>query len=274
MKKIFVTYGSNAFVESANRIAEEAKSLNIFDTCNIFGEKDLPLPIKSSPLFLTKKGGGYWLWKPYVIYNTLLKSNDGDYIVYVDCGSEIMKTLKWEDYFNLLEKHDNIFFQYRDDFTYGWSSVNKNYSDSPKLKHWIKKSTINHFTKIFESDNDWLEKNKLWAGFIILKNNKQTRKLIEEWLNVMLFFPEIVNDVMLHEINDQTEFYSENRYDQTILTVVARYFEKHHNTLILNEESESYFENQAVKASRKIDKQKGGFKNKLRAFFNKIKKIK
>ena len=61
MKKKFITYGSNAFVHSAKRIIEEAKSLNIFDETQRYDFKDLPLSMQSSPLFLDKKkeGSGY-----------------------------------------------------------------------------------------------------------------------------------------------------------------------------------------------------------------------
>ncbi|HAP94952.1 hypothetical protein, partial [Epilithonimonas hominis] len=77
MKKKFITYGSNAFLQSAKRIIEEAKSLNIFDETQRYDYKDLPSSIQNSPLFLDKKRGGYWLWKPYVIYDSLSKLKDG-----------------------------------------------------------------------------------------------------------------------------------------------------------------------------------------------------
>jgi hypothetical protein len=253
LKKKFITYGSNAFIESSKRIIEEAKSLEIFDEFIRYSEENLPSSIKNSPLFLSKKGGGYWLWKPFVIYNALIKSNEGDMITYVDCGSKIFKSSSWLKYFETLESKNAVFFQYRDDFDYGWNKFCERFADSPKLKHWIKKSAIDEFTPIFNSENDWLEKNKLWAGFLILKNCKETRDMIGDWLNTMLYKPHLAYDLLLSERESQKDFFSENRYDQTILTIAVRYYEKFGNLLILNEEAEQEYKNQAVRATRKAD---------------------
>jgi hypothetical protein len=34
-----------------------------------------------------KRGGGYWLWKPYFVYKTLKNMNNGDYLFYCDSAS-------------------------------------------------------------------------------------------------------------------------------------------------------------------------------------------
>lgn len=33
-----------------------------------------------------RRGAGYWLWKPYIILQELKRVDDGDYVVYSDCG--------------------------------------------------------------------------------------------------------------------------------------------------------------------------------------------
>lgn len=89
MKKKFIAYGSNAFLQSSKRIIEEAKSLGVFNEIQRYTFADLPLALRSSPLFLDEKKGGYWIWKAYIIYDSLQKLNDGDILVYADSGCEL-----------------------------------------------------------------------------------------------------------------------------------------------------------------------------------------
>lgn len=274
MKKKFITYGSNAFLQSAKRIIEEAKSLNIFDETKRYDFPDLPLALKASPLFLDGKKGGYWIWKAYIIYDSIRKLNDGDLLVYADSGCELMKnTSGWESHFDLLNSNDGIFFQYREDKNYGWNTYNPKFTDSPKLKYWVKKNTIEHFQMMFESDNNWLEKNKLMAGFIILKKTPATLQLIKDWLDVMLFYPELVTDPLISERYNQQPGFSSHRHDQSILSIIVRFYETKMNLKILNEESEGEYPNQIVKASRRVDRyEENNTKSFLKKIYHKIKK--
>jgi hypothetical protein len=40
-----------------------------------------------------KRGGGYWLWKPYVILKKLKQIDRGDFLVYSDSGAVVLKPL-------------------------------------------------------------------------------------------------------------------------------------------------------------------------------------
>lgn len=273
MKKKFITYGSNAFLQSAKRIIEEAKSLNIFDETQRYEYSDLPYALKSSPLFMDKKKGGFWVWKAYIILDSLSKLQNGDILVYVDCGSELQNASGWKAELDKLKKKDALLFQYRNDKNYGWKTYNPNLTDSPKLKYWTKKSVKEHFQNLFDNDDEWLEKNKLWAGFIILKKTPETYKLIKDWLDVMIYRPDLVTDLLAFEKNDQDKTFAAHRYDQTILSVIARYYEKSANINISNEESEGQYANQIVKASRRVDKTEPSIiKSILKKIYYKINK--
>ncbi|OJX31224.1 MAG: hypothetical protein BGO86_04870 [Chryseobacterium sp. 36-9] len=268
MKKKFITYGSNQFLQSAKRIIEEAKSLNIFDETQHYDYPDLPLTIQSSPLFMDDRKGGYWLWKAYVIYHSLKKLNDGDVLVYSDSGCELKKNDDgWNEHFNYLKNNDAIFFQYRSDKNYGWSQFNSDFQDSPKLKFWVKKNTIDHFRPIFKDDETWLDKNKLMAGLIFIKKNQQTLQLIKDWLDVMQFHPELVIDPMIEERNHQMSGFSSHRHDQSILSIIVRFYESTMDLKIIDECSEGDYPNQIAKASRRLDKIE---KNKITDFLKKI----
>jgi len=273
LKKKFVTYGSNAFLQSSKRIIEEAKSLNIFDETQRYEYSDLPYALKSSPLFLDKKKGGHWIWKAYVIFDSLSRLNHGDILVYVDCGSELKNPEGWRSQFEELNNTDSVFFQYRDHQDYGWKKFNPNLTDDPKLKYWTKKSVITQFENLFENENEWLEKNKLWAGFMIIKKTPETFQLVKDWMDVMVYRPDLVTDPLVFERLNQEKGFASHRYDQTILSVIVRYYQKKINITIKDEESEASYDNQIVKASRRVDKTKENqLKSFLKSIYHRIKK--
>lgn len=47
---------------------------------------------KNSQLLSQKRGGGYWIWKPYIIA-AMLAATDAEYLIYCDCGSTFVKPL-------------------------------------------------------------------------------------------------------------------------------------------------------------------------------------
>lgn len=270
MAKKFITYGSNAFVHSAKRIIEEAKSLNIFDETQRYDFKDLPLSIQSSPLFLDKKKGGFWLWKAYVIYDSLSKLKDGDLLVYSDSGCELKNPDGWKAELEILNLKDAIFYQYSENRNYAFSKFNPAFNDSPKLKYWMKKNLRETFQPIFDNEA-WLEKNKLMAGFIIVKKTPDTMMLIKQWLDVMILRPDLVADPLLFE--KQSSEFSSHRHDQSILSIIVRYYEDKINILVKDELSESDYPDQILKASRRLDHvPENKLKSQLKKLYYRIKK--
>lgn len=250
MKKKFITYGSNAFLQSANRIVNEAKSLGIFNDFINYSEENLPLSIKSSPLFTSSKGGGFWLWKPYIIYNELLKSNLGDILVYADSGCTLQKSKKWDAYFEALQQTNILFFQYKSNFDYGWSKFNPKFTDSPQIKHWCKKKLILHFSDVTDVEAI-IQKNKLLAGFIFIKNTKESQEIIKNWLHTMLFYPNLIVDPLISE--PQEPYFSAHRHDQSVISILARIYEEKGLLKIIDEDFETISNDQVMRTLRKTD---------------------
>ena len=69
-KKYFVSYGDINYTESLNRIGREAESLGLFDEVRLYSDNSLPEPFKGYTQRY-KRGGGYWMWKPWVIHDML-----------------------------------------------------------------------------------------------------------------------------------------------------------------------------------------------------------
>ena len=234
MAKIFISYGSNHFRNSLIRIGKEAKRIGLFDKIILYTENDLPEFIKSSPVFTSKRGGGYWVWKAYIIQHTLSMINDDDILFYADAGCTLNKSHLWNEYFNFLENHNAIYFQYKN-IDYGWSRFSK--YDSPQLNYWIKGNAINHLNQYF-LDDAWLKYNKIMAGVLFLKKANNQNKVIDSWYNLILNNPHLLSDSNdLNEIETNT-FLNEHRHDQALLTAMVYLYKDIDNALILPESFE------------------------------------
>jgi hypothetical protein len=59
-----------------------------------------------------KRGAGYWLWKPYIIYRELYAARDGDIIIYADAAVNVVANISHLT--KLTSKQDIIVFKLRD----------------------------------------------------------------------------------------------------------------------------------------------------------------
>lgn len=128
-KKILITYGDELYRKSLDRIAEEARNTGEFDEVITYTKADLPEEITSNVLFSHKRGGGYWLWKPYVCLKTLEKCDDTDIVVYSDCGNKLFRHKQWNMYWGWMKKRDAVFFY-----------------NGGRMEQWCRKSLIDEFT--------------------------------------------------------------------------------------------------------------------------------
>ena len=82
-EKHFVTYGDNKFNIQKKRLSHQARNFEIFNQIHVYGKKDLSKSFVDKYFKILKNsiGGGYWLWKPYVIQDVLSKTNENDIIL-------------------------------------------------------------------------------------------------------------------------------------------------------------------------------------------------
>lgn len=258
MYKIFITYGNENFKKTLKRVKKEVRALGIFDKIITYEPKDLSHEIMQSPLMQYQRGGGYWLWKPYVIYKTM-ENYPNAIVVYADAGCTINKNYEeWNRWFEIMKTTDTLLTHYSPDVDYGWGSAYG--TTSVKISTWTKRMTVDYFDKRFDSV-DWHNENKIWGGFMISKNNSL---FVHDVLNTMLKFPELVRDPEGNEINNQYDGFCAHRHDQSIITPLAYWYVKNypHMVTLIPETAES-IKNSAVVTSRIKDKDIPSFKTKM-----------
>ncbi len=94
MKLHLVTYGDGftrkgrPFARNATDLRDAALAVG-FDHATTYTRDDLKGTVfeaENAALLQEKRGGGYWVWKPYVIRKALERIDDGDVLIYSDAG--------------------------------------------------------------------------------------------------------------------------------------------------------------------------------------------
>ena len=168
----------------------------------IFHKKDIDQEFinNNKDILDQSRGDGYWLWKPYIITETLKKIKDGDLLFYIDSK------------YYFIEKFTNLYRNILDQDIIVWK--NKPNEQEYNLRNWCKMDTI-HKYNIFE---ETFCHNILacWAGAIIIRKTKNTILMMNEWLTMCC--SDDITDTP--SVNQNAPFFIENRHDQTLLSIV------------------------------------------------------
>jgi hypothetical protein len=150
---------------------------------------------KHHDIFSQSRGGGYWLWKPYIICETLKTLDPGSVLFYIDSSYTFSAP------FDLghVEKNDIQIWK------------NKPNEDVYKMKQYCKMDVI---------DPNTYDMEMCWAGAIVLKNTLYSTKLIEEWLQLCNL--QTITDTP--SIVQNSPEFVEHRHDQSLLSVVLHRF--------------------------------------------------
>lgn len=201
MKKVLITYGDKKFEMSKKRFIQQAHSINVFDEIIAYSEEDLTNELKNSEIIKEKRGGGLWSWKPDVIFTTLNKLSDGDYLIYCDSGCTLASCKEWSHFWSILTSSDII--------------AQRIYQ---KSEHWTRKYIIDYFQST--NRKNWEKCYQYLATVIILKVTPFTRKLITEWRELSISHPEMLRDVTPIEREGEIKTFKENRHDQAIFSAL------------------------------------------------------
>jgi hypothetical protein len=96
MKIALTTLSNSLYFESRARLCYSAinrgvHEINAYDIEDI---KNKPYYLANKEIFDSPRGMGYWLWKPLIISEELKDLSEGDILIYMDSGVEIISSLE------------------------------------------------------------------------------------------------------------------------------------------------------------------------------------
>jgi len=205
-KKYFITYAEGynklgiSFKDLQEKSVRSATDLNLFDKIYCLDSKSIdPIFYEENKSILSqKKGGGFWLWKPYFINRLLEKINDGDYIFYADAFVFFIKDLK-------------PLYQILDAKTKGILVFDVGHNEKIFTKKYV-------FEKLNCLDKKYTETNQVLASFFLLKKNDFTVNFFKEYLKYCKD-EKLLTDI---EISENFSEFKAHRHDQSIFSLLLK----------------------------------------------------
>jgi len=200
----FLVYNDNTHNNYLDKLLESVKIYGKEFEIIIFNKTDIDPDFytANASILNCSRGGGYWLWKPYIIYETLKKINDNDIVFYIDSK------------YYFIKEFTNIILDYmKNNDLIVW----KNKPNQPiyKMNILCKMDVIqkyNMYDTIINKNAD-----DCWAGALVVKKTENSIKYIKEWLDMCCIYEDITDTPSKLENND--DFY-EHRHDQSLLSIV------------------------------------------------------
>jgi hypothetical protein len=218
MKLKFISYGNKKFSESRGRIKKEAEDLNYFTDITIHTENSIlkfdeyTRAIKNNEFvnfFNRKKGGGYWMWKPLVVYEELLKLNNNDILYYADSGctipNETITVTKLKKYKEIVEKHKSGILAFRNPF---------------RESTWTKGDIFKHFDVL--DNEDIYDTRQITANRFVIKKCDESMEIVKLWWNTAMNHANLFSDQKSKAPN--FENFRVNRHDQSNWSVICKKF--------------------------------------------------
>lgn len=168
-----------------------------------YGPEDLDLDFKkkNEVILKEKRGGGYWIWKPYIILKSLEKISEGDYLFYCDSGAIFLKNpMELIDY---MEKNKLDILPF----------------ELPLLeKQWTKRET---FEILDCKTKKYMNSNQILATYFILKKTDFTVKFFKEFLD------KVQDEKLVTDIKYMTQYkeFIDHRHDQSIFSLLCKKYE-------------------------------------------------
>lgn len=195
-----VSYADSADIFFQNRNAMHQSAINKgFDF--IFNyRRDLLDPdfvTEYEDVFANKRGAGYWIWKPWIILNTLEQIPENAILVYGDSNTLFKRPI--DDLIAVAQKHDIILLQH------------------PNLSR-EQEAQLTTLEKLNCNTNECRKGRNVVACFMVLRNTATTRQFIAEWLANCKN-----REIFLRDDRESPEL-KEHLYDQPILGIMAYHY--------------------------------------------------
>ena len=164
-KIVAISYSNELYQRQLELNKKSAIEVGKVDEFYSYGPNDVDPAFreKNKDILSRKRGNGYWLWKPYVIYKTIVeKLKDGDYLIYSDACVLYMNSSRL--LVDFLEEHKARMWTYKMKF---------------KEKQYTKRDAF----ILMDADTPYYtDTYQYMATLMIYKKSKYTVKFIKEWL--------------------------------------------------------------------------------------------
>jgi hypothetical protein len=205
MKIHLISYGDAKYASQREFFKQTALDSLFFDEVTIFSPEDIEPIFKEhfSHVLNQRRGGGYWIWKPYFIQRVLESIADDDILIYCDAGCMINSNgeKRFTEYIELLHETETGCISF-------------------ELPHkeieYTKQEVFGHF----QSSEDLIHSNQLMATVVMLRKCPHATMLINKWYGALCENPLLFTDDKDNTIQDKE--FIDHRHDQSIFSILRK----------------------------------------------------
>ena len=205
----FLSFGgpTKKYHDAVNRLHLQAIEMNVFSSMFVFTDSDLmadePFWSKHGNFILSNpRGYGYWIWKSYLIKQTLAKIPNGDILLYLDAGCELNPYAK-QRFFELVNK------------TFDKKIIGTHASSTDIT--YTKQDTI-HVLGMTDKPS-LLKKNHMQAGYLMMVKCPEIVNLIDTWFEFVEKY-NLLDDSP--SVLQNSPHFIEHRHDQSIFNLLVK----------------------------------------------------
>ena len=199
---MYINYATGNFKEQQDYAIKMALKKGGFDTAKGFTEKDIDKWFKeqNNSLLSSKTGAGYWLWKPYCICKALNEIKLGDYLLYADSGSFLIKNI--DVVLDEIKKYDQDVIAF----------------ELPLIESQWTKNEL--FSTMNCDDDKYTSSNQINGSFHLIRKSEKSVSFYNELLSLSCDERNITNR-NFSNITQRSD-YIEHRYDQSIFSLLYK----------------------------------------------------
>ena len=174
--------------------ADAVRSYSNLDLAEEFKEKN-------REILKYARGGGYWIWKPYIIRDALSFVKEGDYVVYTDSGSAFVNKIQF--LIDCMNRGNS------DIMVFAIAQIEKYYT---KRDAFI----------LMECDSEqFADTPQICSGYMIFRKTEKTCQFVEDYLKYVQD-RRIVTDEPNELGVPNYRGFIENRHDQSVLSLLSK----------------------------------------------------
>jgi len=202
-----VSFANERFFRSQSFLVDSGKKY--FDGHASFNPNfiDKKFATKNKHIFDQKRGYGYWLWKPYIIRETLRQVKDGDAVFYIDSGNLIVSNPNV--LIDICKKTEKgiLLFENRDGAPA--NTIWKNYQ-------WTK---YDCFKKMNCLDDVYTQGNQVDGSYVLAIKNDFTMSFFDEYV-AHCEDADILTDAP-NKLGSNLQGFKDHRHDQSVLSLMS-----------------------------------------------------
>ncbi len=220
MARWFVSFADARLSRSLARIRAQAQAMGCFDHIAVHDQAALDPGFRARfahELVPSRRGFGYWVWKPQILLQTLAAMADGDVLLYLDAGCHLRPAgrARMDEYFAQVaaDPQGIVLFQNKP-----WRGGPAEASWHLPDAHWTKGDLLDHLG--VRDRPDILGTGTIAGGIILLRKGPEAIAFVRAWQSVYEHDLRLIDDSPSR--SPDPPGFIEHRHDQSVCSILAK----------------------------------------------------